>query len=328
MREETAKIETALGTLERLVSDMNAAGTKNTLHGKIYRDEPMSRHTSWRAGGSTDRYFEPADIDDLCLYLSDRPDDEPILFVGLGSNLLVRDGGFRGSVIATGSVLNGLSLAEEKTIHAEAGVPCAKVARFAAKQGLTGAEFLAGIPGTMGGALAMNAGAFGGETWNIVASVELLDRQGHRKTCRREEFKTAYRHVELAKNHWFLSAKLVLEPDSDGQSSRKIQELLGKRAATQPTGQFSCGSVFRNPPGDHAARLIEDCDLKGFHIGGAYVSDKHANFIINDANASAADIEQLIRHIQQVVRDKHGVELIPEVRIVGEEMNGSSYCGE
>jgi len=319
MREETAQIETALDTLERLVSDMNAAGTKNTLRGRVCRDEPMSRHTSWRAGGSADHYFEPADIEDLCLYLSERSNDEPILFVGLGSNLLVRDGGFRGSVVATGGMLHGLSLANGKTIHAEAGVPCAKVARFAAKEGLAGAEFLSGIPGTMGGALAMNAGAFGGETWNIVASVELLDRQGRRKICRRDEFTTDYRHVDLAGDHWFLSAKLQLETDRDGVSAERIRELLARRSATQPTGQFSCGSVFRNPPGDHAARLIEDCGLKGFRISGAYVSDKHANFIINDAGASAADIEQLIRHIQQAVREKHGVELIPEVRIVGEE---------
>lgn len=287
------------------------------VRGVIKLNEPMKKHTSWRTGGHAERYFKPADIDDLCSFLKQIPEDEPLFWLGLGSNLLVRDGGLQGTVIALSGVLNDLHVYDDVSVHVGAGVACAKVARMSVKAGLSGGEFLAGIPGTMGGALAMNAGAFGGETWNIVSSIETVNRQGQRIKRDASEFETAYRYVDLPVDEWFISAELYLE-QTDGKGLERIQSLLNKRAESQPTGKASCGSVFRNPENDYAARLIEVSGLKGKSIGEAEISDKHANFIINSGKASAEDIETLILLIQEKVKLDHGIELIPEVRIVGE----------
>ncbi|KPJ91842.1 MAG: UDP-N-acetylenolpyruvoylglucosamine reductase [Gammaproteobacteria bacterium SG8_15] len=280
----------------------------------------MTRHTSWRVGGTADRYYQPADIEDLALFFSQLDKDEPITWVGLGSNLLVRDGGIRGTVIATSGVLNGLSKVGELTVRAEAGVACAKVARFCARQSLQGAEFLAGIPGTMGGALAMNAGAFGGETWNIVSAVETLDHDGKLQRRLPGDYTIAYRSVKGPRQEWFVAAELTLQPGDSEASLAKIKECLNKRGNTQPIQQPNAGSVFKNPPGDYSARLIEASGLKGYCIGGASVSDKHANFIVNTGEATAADIENLIEHVAATVKQKHGVELEREVRIIGEAL--------
>jgi UDP-N-acetylmuramate dehydrogenase len=289
------------------------------LRGNLLLDEPMSRHTSWRIGGPADRYYQPADADDLVQFLAQLPPGEPLYWLGLGSNLLVRDGGIRGTVIATSGVLNVLTQIDERTVRAEAGVACAKVARFSARAGLAGAEFLAGIPGTMGGALAMNAGAFGGETWQVVAAVETLDRSGNRRRRTPQEFTIGYRHVVVPKGEWFLAAELQLEPGADPDALQaRIKELLSKRSDLQPTQLPNAGSVFRNPDGDYAARLIEACGLKGECQGAACVSDKHANFIINTGAATAADVERLIQHIARVVAEQQGVQLQPEVHIFGE----------
>jgi UDP-N-acetylmuramate dehydrogenase len=288
------------------------------IRGVMKLNEPMKKHTSWRTGGHAEHYFKPADLDDLCGFLEQVPENESLLWLGLGSNLLVRDGGVKGTVIALSGVLNDLHIYQDVSIHVGAGVACAKVARMSVKAGLTGGEFLAGIPGTMGGALAMNAGAFGGETWDIVRSVETVNRHG--KIIKRvaSDFETAYRHVNLSVDEWFVSADLLLKSDEGGKGEERIQELLNQRAESQPIGKASCGSVFRNPVSDHAARLIEASGLKGKSVGGACVSEKHANFIINSGSASADDIESLILLIQEKVKLDHGVELIPEVRIVGE----------
>ena len=289
------------------------------LRGELQHMEPMSKHTSWRVGGPADCYYRPADVDDLALFLERLPADEPLTWVGLGSNILVRDGGIRGTVIATSGLLNELSLlADEKTLRAEAGVSCAKIARFAARHNLTGAEFLAGIPGTMGGALAMNAGAFGGETWGLVGKVETLHRSGQRHVRRPDDYKVGYRSVQGPADEWFIAVYINLLPGNVESGQARIKELLARRGQTQPTSQPSCGSVFRNPEGDHAARLIEECGLKGKCIGGACVSDKHANFIINTGTASAMDIELLINEVAQTVKQNCDVELRPEVRIIGE----------
>jgi UDP-N-acetylmuramate dehydrogenase len=288
------------------------------VRGVMKLNEPMKKHTSWRTGGHAERYFIPADVDDLCSFLKQVAEDEPLFWLGLGSNLLVRDGGLQGTVIALSGVLNDLHVYDDVSVHVDAGVACAKVARMSVKAGLSGGEFLAGIPGTMGGALAMNAGAFGGETWNIVQSVETVNRQGQRIKRDASEFETAYRYVNLPVDEWFISAELILTGDEDANGLERIQALLNKRAQSQPTGKASCGSVFRNPENDYAARLIEVSGLKGQSIGNAEVSDKHANFIINSGKASAGDIESLILMIQEKVKLEHGIELIPEVRIVGE----------
>jgi UDP-N-acetylmuramate dehydrogenase len=288
------------------------------LRGVLKYNEPMADHTSWRAGGSADHYFEPADLEDLITYLKSVPADKQLLWVGLGSNLLVRDGGFRGSVIALNRAFNNLEINTSGQIKVDAGVPCAKVARCSAREGYTGAEFLAGIPGTMGGALAMNAGAFGGETWNIVTRVRTLSRSGMTNIRLPADFNIGYRSVQIPGDEWFISAELQLQKDHEKIVGQRIRDLLEKRSATQPTGLPSCGSVFRNPTGDYAARLIDACGLKGKRIGNASISEKHANFIINHGNATASDIERLISFAQQSVQEQFGVELIPEVRIVGE----------
>ena len=286
----------------------------------LHLREPMARHVSWRAGGPADRFFIPRDIEDLSRFLGRLPREEPLLFVGLGSNLLVRDGGFRGTVILTHSAKKSARM-ERHRIYAEAGVASPKVARFAATHHFVGAEFLAGIPGTVGGALAMNAGCYGGETWDIVHKVLTIDRSGSIHQREKGEYEIAYRHCRLrsGSEQWFVAAWFELGK-GDGEASRaRIKELLAKRIATQPLQLPNAGSVFRNPPGDHAARLIESCGLKGLARGGARVSEKHANFIVNpDGAASAADIEGLILQVKKIVLERTGVELVPEVRIVGE----------
>lgn len=297
---------------------MMAAQKRNELRGALRHDEPMTKHTSWRVGGTADHYYQPADIEDLALFFSQLDRDEPITWVGLGSNLLVRDGGIRGTVIATSGVLNGLSKVGDCAVRAEAGVACAKVARFCARQSLQGAEFLAGIPGTMGGALAMNAGAFGGETWSIVSSVETLSHDGKLQRRSPGDYTIAYRSVKGPQQEWFVAAELTLKPGDSEASLAKIKECLSKRGDTQPIQQPNAGSVFKNPPGDYSARLIEASGLKGFCIGGACVSDKHANFIVNTGKATAADIESLIEHVAATVKQQHGVVLEREVRIIGE----------
>jgi UDP-N-acetylmuramate dehydrogenase len=301
---------------------MMAAQQTQTWRGELRSNEPLARHTSWRVGGPARHFYRPLDLQDLCAFLQALDPQEPLLWLGLGSNLLVRDGGFPGTVIQTRGALTELEWLDDTTLRAGAGVTCARVARETARRGLTGAEFLAGIPGSMGGALAMNAGAFGGETWSHVAAVETVDRRGrlHRRTP--DEFRIAYRTVEGVADEWFVAARLVLARGDSAQAQEAIRALLAQRAASQPTDQFSCGSVFRNPPGDHAARLIEAAGLKGRRLGGAQVSDKHANFIINTGDATAADIETLLNQVQGSVEQQFGVRLDPEVRIVGEAEAG------
>jgi UDP-N-acetylmuramate dehydrogenase len=299
-----------------MMASMGSRG-RTLVRGVVRENESMSRHTSWRVGGAARRFFQPADIDDLAVFLSQLPADEPLYWIGLGSNLLVRDGGLPGTVICTSGVLGEIRREGSAQVYAEAGVPCAKVAKFCAREALVGAEFLVGIPGTMGGALAMNAGAFGGETWPLVVEVETIDRAGRRHRRHPSEYRVAYRSVIGVPNEWFVSAHLGLAPGDGTATQLSIKKLLARRNETQPMGQASCGSVFRNPEGDYAGRLIESCGLKGFRIGGACISTKHANFIINDDTASAADIEALIFHAMQTVELKCGVRLVPEVHIVG-----------
>jgi UDP-N-acetylmuramate dehydrogenase len=315
---------------------MNMADIDNglaaRLRGEERRREPMARHTSWRAGGAAERSYAPADLDDLVAFLRSLLPSEPVHMVGLGSNLLVRDGGLRGTVIFTHWALRGLRLAAPGRIYAEAGVASPKVARFAALHELAGAEFLAGIPGTVGGALAMNAGCYGGETWSIVENVSTIDRGGKVRTRTPEDFEVAYRHVRLKgwdhpssliphpSEEWFVGAMFQLERGSAAESRARITDLLKQRIATQPLGEPNAGSVFRNPRGNYAARLIESCGLKGRAVGGAEISRKHANFIVNRGAARAADIEALIQLAERSVKEKFGVVLEREVRIVGDHV--------
>ena len=289
-------------------------------NGILSHNQSLASYTSWRVGGCAERFYQPENKADLIAFICSLPENETIFLMGLGSNLLVRDGGIAGTVINTKNRLKVMQRIDNETVYIEAGVPCALVAKFCAEQGLVGAEFLAGIPGTMGGALKMNAGAFGGETWDIVTQVEVLTRRGESVTRKRDEFKVSYRHVQCNENEWFLATHLHLQIGDTQVSQQRIKALLAKRAHTQPTNQPSCGSVFKNPQGDFAARLIEATGLKGYRIGGAQVSEKHANFIINTGNASAADIELLMGYVQKQVMLKQGVNLQTEVCMVGEQL--------
>jgi UDP-N-acetylmuramate dehydrogenase len=284
---------------------------------RVLRGVPMSKHTSWHTGGPADLFFTPRDTADLAAFIRKLPPDLPLLWIGLGSNLLVRDGGVRGAVVSTHGALGTLERSSATRIHAGAGVPCARIARQCVKWGLGPAEFFAGIPGTLGGALAMNAGAWGSETWSHVIEVEVIDRRGMRRTRQPADYEIGYRHVVGPADEWFVAARLEFER-RPGVNDAAIRELLERRRQTQPIGEWSCGSVFVNPPGEHAARLIESAGLKGLRIGDASVSEKHANFIINHGAARAADIEALILEVQRTVAAVHGIELVTEVRIVGD----------
>ncbi len=316
------------------------------LRGELRFDVDMSRHVTWRAGGRARRVYRPADLADLQSFLRKLPQTEPLLPVGLGSNLLVRDGGFRGTVLLLHGALNELRLEDGDIIYAQAGVAGAKLARFAASNQLCGAEFFVGIPGTLGGMLAMNAGCYGSETWQQVREVQVLTRNGELIERTPGEYEIGYRHVELKgkgegrrekgevnapregftlpsfpfplPEELFVGARLWFKRGDVGAARHEIKTLMDKRAATQPLQQPNAGSVFRNPPGHHAAKLIEECGLKGRRIGGAQVSEKHANFIVNVGEATAADIENLINDVRAIVKHRTGIELHPEVKVVGD----------
>ena len=293
--------------------------TNAGLRGELRLNEPMARHVSWRAGGAADRAYIPVDLDDLRAFVRGLAPGEPVFFVGLGSNLLVRDGGLRATVVFTHWALRDIALTNDGAISAQAGVASPKVARFGALHDLVGGEFLAGIPGTIGGALAMNAGCYGGETWEIVRSVTTVDRSGALHERQPADYRIGYRTVDAGgREEWFIGAVFALARGDGARSRGTVKDLLAKRIASQPLGEPNAGSVFRNPPGTYAARLIEACGLKGHAIGGAVISPKHANFIVNTGSATAADIETLIELAQGSVREKFGIELEREVRIIGD----------
>lgn len=296
---------------------MNAALDEFAAHAGALSAEPMRKHTSWRVGGPADVYFKPASLQQLGAFLASVPAPMPIHWIGLGSNLLVRDGGIRGVVIATSALPKLLERVGDLGVRAGAGLPCMLLARSCVRWQLGPAAFFAGIPGTVGGALAMNAGAFGGETWRHVESVETIDRHGTRRSQQRGAFSIGYRSVSGSSGEWFLSATFAFEPDT-ATTMATLKTMLARRSESQPLGAPSCGSVFRNPPGDFAGRLIEAAGMKGAQVGGAVVSQKHANFIINTGTATARDIETLIEKVRDEVARKLGVQLEPEVRIVGE----------
>lgn len=299
---------------------MNAAIAPLPLRGKILHNEPLSNYTTWRVGGPAKCLYKPADLSDLQQFLKQLPREEPILWLGLGSNSLIKDSGFSGTVIITQNCLRRIEYLGKHTVIAEAGVSCASMARFCARNNLAQGEFWAGIPGTMGGALRMNAGCHGGETWDYISAVQTIDRHGKIRLRQAKEFNASYRKVEgLAQDEWFVSAQCKLSQGIKTEALDTIKKLLAQRSDTQPTSEYNCGSVFKNPKNDYAARLIETCGLKGYQIGGAQVSTKHANFIINHkGKASAVDIEQLIQHVHKTVLEQCLVNLVREVLIIGE----------
>ena len=296
--------------------------TFERLRGMLLRDAPLARHTTWRVGGNADLLYAPADRDDLAQFLHGLPAAMPVAMLGLGSNVLVRDGGIRGAVVLMHNPGAALAVADG-LIYADAGVASPKLARFAAMHGCAEAEFLAGVPGTVGGALAMNAGCYGGETWRHVARVETLGRSGVFSIRAPADYRIGYRSVQNADgtplSQPFTAAWFRFPVGDIATARAQIKALLARRIATQPLSLPNAGSVFRNPPGDYAARLVETCGLKGHAIGGARVSERHANFIVNpQRRARAADIEQLILHVRAIVQARTGILLEPEVRILGD----------
>ena len=297
---------------------MMSVASSQVVTGRLLINEPMSRYTSWRVGGNADQLYIPAGLDDLRLFLQSVDANQPIYFIGLGSNLLVRDGGIRGTVVLMHNVLTEMKI-DGDLVYAEAGVTCGKLAKFCAREAKQGAEFFAGIPGTLGGALAMNAGCYGSETWNVVNSVITINARGELNQRDAAAFIATYRHVTMpVQGEWFVAAWLNLTAGDAHESTQKIKDLLAKRLASQPLNLPSAGSTFRNPAGDYAARLIEASGLKGYIIGGAQVSEKHANFIVNIGGANALDIELLIKHMHETVLAKNGVALQQEVKVIGE----------
>ena len=302
--------------------------TLPAVRGKLVRDADLAPFTWFRVGGKADVLFLPADHSDLADFLRGLPAEVPVTVLGVGSNVIVRDGGVEGVVIRLmGKAFAYIGLDEDGNIVADAGVLDSMVAKFAAKSGIAGLEFYAGIPGTIGGALTMNAGCYGGETWNHVVRVEVLTRDGRFEVRVPSDYAFGYRSVRRADGSppdGIFTAVWMSFPPGDATKARaRIKELLSKRIASQPLSLPNAGSVFRNPEGDHAARLIEAAGLKGHTIGGARVSEMHANFIVNPgARARASDIEALIAHVRATVEARFGVELEPEVRIVGLAANG------
>ena len=288
------------------------------LRGILEKDASLARYTSWKVGGVADILYRPADLQDVRNFLTTLDAKVPVIWLGGGTNVLVRDGGIRGAVILLHGCLDQMDCVDTGLVRAEAGVSCAKLARLCANLELQGAEFFSGIPGSVGGALAMNSGAHGSETWEFVQSVETVDRSGSLHVRYPEEFSPGYRTVSMPGKEWFTGALFRFTSGSREMTKDKIRELLEMRNAAQPVGSRSCGSVFRNPENDYAARLIEMCNLKGVSNGGACVSEKHANFIVNEGDATAKDIEDLIWKVHETVKNKCGTVLVPEVRIIGE----------
>jgi UDP-N-acetylmuramate dehydrogenase len=322
MRHDSRASETDIG-----------GGGEPVLRGQFFYNEPMRKHVSWRAGGAAQRVYIPADLEDLTWLVRSVPAREDIHMVGLGSNLLVRDGGVKGVVILPHGVLGKLAIEsrthglppapegiETALVYAQAGVAAPKLARFAANHNLVGGEFWAGIPGTVGGAIAMNAGCYGSETWDKLVQVQTLDRLGQLNERLPDEYVVGYRHAALKHAHqeWFIGGWFRLQKGDGAASRQTIKAWLTQRSATQPLQLPNAGSVFRNPPGDYAARLIESCGLKGHRIGDAQVSETHANFIVNLGHATATDIERLIEHVEDSVEARTNVRLLREVRIIGE----------
>ncbi len=286
--------------------------------GRFAENEQLHQYTTWRVGGPARYFYRPKGVEDLATFMALIPEEVSITWLGLGSNVLIRDGGIDGVVIAHQGCLREFTQLDDTTVRAEAGLACAQVARFAARLNLQGAEFLAGVPGTIGGALNLNAGCFGSETWNFVVAAEMMNRQGEIKLRQAKDFDYQYRYVKRPENEWFVAGHFQLTAGVKEVSLDKIRELLDRRANSQPTGKPTGGSVFRNPPGNFSAKLIEQCGLKGFSMGGAEISTKHANFIISSSETKAQDIERLMEHVGEQVNAKFGIKLVPEVHIIGD----------
>lgn len=286
---------------------------------RIRQNEPMKNHTTFRVGGPADIFLTPS-AEELPAVLSVcREEQVPVTVIGNGSNLLVGDQGIRGVVICIGSGMRGIRVDGEK-IFLEAGVTLAAAAQQAAKAGLAGLEFASGIPGTFGGAVVMNAGAYGGEMKDVIVSVRVISEDGEILTLSKEELDLSYRHSVIPERGYLvIDGELLLTREKDpDQITERMEELKKKRIEKQPLEYPSAGSTFKRPEGYFAGKLIMDAGLRGFSVGGAAVSEKHCGFVINKGNATAADICALMDEVTRIVKEKYAVTLEPEVKKVGE----------
>ncbi len=284
--------------------------------GRFSEQEPMARHTTLGTGGPARWFFRPSGRQELAQALAQIPEDVRILPLGRGSNMLIADSGFDGLIIDL-SELNGLEI-DGCRVHAEAGVRMSAIARACAEHGLSGLEFMATVPGDLGGGVAMNAGAFSQQVSDCITHVELIDRQGKIHELEAASLNMRYRHTELPAGHLIVAARFALLPEAPDVIRERMRSMRSRRSSTQPLGQPNCGSVFKNPEGDHAARLIEAAGLKGTRIGGARISERHANFIVNEGDATSADVLALIERARLVVKRKFDITLEPEVRIIAD----------
>lgn len=289
------------------------------LGAEVEENAPMSKYTSFKAGGTAALLITPVSVSSLReIILFCKENEIPYFILGNGSNVLVRDEGFDGAVIHLGAALSKITLKDENTIVVEAGASLKSICMFALEHSLAGLEFAYGIPGTLGGAVYMNAGAYGGEMKDVLKSVSHIDCDGELGLSEKENLDLSYRHSAYSDNGFTVtSAEIELQKGNYDEIKAKMNELMSKRRSKQPIEYPSAGSTFKRPEGYFAGSLIEECGLKGKCIGGAEVSTKHAGFIINKNKATATDILDLIKFVQDTVFEKHGVQLEPEVKIIG-----------
>ena len=296
----------------------NIKNIQKMLRGRLRENVSLKDYNTWKVGGKAEYFYEPFNLEDLRLFF-ELLENTPIILLGNGSNVLIRDGGIDGCVICLKKTLNNYSYKNEEYIF-EAGLSCMKMAQITARENYTGLEFLCGIPGSLGGALAMNAGCYGGNIWDHVLTVSLINNNGEIIKKNKNDFIVGYRNTNLEENNFFISAVFKLKKNKLENSLDKIKEFLQDRRSKQPTGLLSCGSVFKNPHNMYAAKLIESIGLKGYKIGGAYISEKHANFIISDKLTKSSDIEKLINFTKKEVFKKKEVVLETEVKFIGNEL--------
>ena len=287
------------------------------VRGRLEPEFPLADLTWFRTGGPAEVLFTPADEDDLAAFLAATPADVPVTVLGVGSNTLVRDGGVPGVVIRLGRGFGGLELLENSQIEAGTAVPDVKAARFAADNGIDGLTFLRGIPGTIGGALRMNGGAYGGETKDVLISARAVDRQGRKIVLNNADMGYSYRHCGAAADLIFTSAVLQGRPGDKAAILAAMDEITAKRELTQPVKSRTGGSTFKNPEGHKSWQLIDAAGLRGLRVGGAHMSELHCNFLINDGNATAHDIETLGETVRERVKAHSGVELEWEIKRIG-----------
>lgn len=285
----------------------------------VYRNEPMKKHTTFRIGGPADYYLCPHSAKEIQKAVEIcREENIPYFILGNGSNLLVSDKGYRGAVIQLWKNVSDIRV-DGCRIQAKAGASLAKIAAQAMEKGLTGMEFAAGIPGTLGGAVVMNAGAYGGEMKDILKEVLVMDKEGRIFTLKTEDLKLGYRtSIVKEKGYIVLAAVLELQPGDRNKIRDLMEDLKQRRAEKQPLDMPSAGSTFKRPEGFFAGKLIMDAGLRGFSVGGAQVSEKHCGFVVNTGEATASDVLTLIREVQKRVRENSGVELETEVKFLGE----------